>query len=83
MSRTSIPLDSETKARLDESKRDDETWDEFLLRIVAATGDGMSPGTLSADEAEDAMEIVREGRDRYCFSTPRPSSPTSEATSGR
>ncbi|MBX0287760.1 DUF7557 family protein [Haloarcula salinisoli] len=64
MSRTSIPLDSETKARLDESKRDDETWDEFLLRIVAATGDGMSPGTLSEDEAEDAMDIVREGRDR-------------------
>ena len=64
MSRTSIPLDSETKARLDESKRDDETWDEFLLRMVAATGDGMAPGTLSDDEADDVMDVVREGRDR-------------------
>ncbi|MGB9933795.1 DUF7557 family protein [Haloarcula amylolytica] len=64
MSRTSIPIDTDTKDRLDEAKREDETWDEFLLRIVASTGDGMSPGTLSDEEAEEAMEIVREGRER-------------------
>jgi hypothetical protein len=64
MSRTSIPLDSETKERLGEVKRDDETWDEFLLRIVSETGEGMSPGTLSKEEADDAMEIVRDGRGR-------------------
>jgi len=64
MSRTSIPLDSETKARLDESKHEDETWDEFLLRMVAATGEGMSPGTLSDDEADDMLDVVSEGRDR-------------------
>lgn len=64
VSRTSIPLDSETKERLSEVKRDDETWDEFLLRIVSETGGGMSPGTLSEEEAENAMEIVRDGRER-------------------
>lgn len=64
MSRTSIPIDSDTKDRLDEAKRENETWDEFLLRVVASTGEGMSPGTLSDEEAEDAMQIVREGRER-------------------
>jgi predicted CopG family antitoxin len=64
MSRTSIPIDTDTKDRLDEAKRENETWDEFLLRVVASTGEGMSPGTLSDKEAEDAMEIVREGRER-------------------
>jgi hypothetical protein len=60
-------------------KRDDETWDEFLLRVVSETGEGMSPGTLSEAEAEDAMQIVRDGLERYCFSTPLQSSPISGA----
>ncbi|PSP85617.1 hypothetical protein BRC96_02490 [Halobacteriales archaeon QS_6_64_34] len=64
MSRTSIPIDTDTKDRLDEAKRENETWDEFLLRVVASTGEGMSPGTLLDKEAENAMEIVREGRER-------------------
>jgi len=64
VSRTSIPVDSDTKDRLDGLKRDDETWDEFLLRVVTETGDGMAPGTLSDEEAERAMEVVREGRER-------------------
>lgn len=42
----------------------DEVWAGFSLRIAASTGDGMSPGTLSDEEAEEAMEIVREGRDQ-------------------
>jgi hypothetical protein len=31
MSRTSIPIDESTKSRLDEMKRDDETWDEYVI----------------------------------------------------
>jgi hypothetical protein len=34
MSRTSIPVDSDTKSRLDKLKRDNETWDEFLQRTA-------------------------------------------------
>lgn len=34
MSQTSIPVDAATKDRLDRLKRDDETWDEFLDRII-------------------------------------------------
>lgn len=64
MSRTSIPVDSVTKDRLDEAKRDDETWDEFLLRIVTDSTDGMTPGLLDEEEADEIRTVVREGRDR-------------------
>lgn len=64
MSRTSIPLNSETKDRLSDLKRDDETWDEFFDRLLSESSDGMTPGTLSDEEAEELMDVVREGRDR-------------------
>jgi predicted CopG family antitoxin len=64
MSRTSIPINSETKDRLSDLKRDDETWDEFLLRIISERGDGMTPGSLSDEEADEVMKVVREGRER-------------------
>jgi hypothetical protein len=54
MSRTSIPVDSSTKERLDELKRDDETWDEFLRRI-ASDDEPIQQGDLS-DEALAAIE---------------------------
>jgi len=38
MGRTSIPVDSATKERLDRLKRDDETWDEFLERVTGRRG---------------------------------------------
>ncbi len=34
MSRTSIPIDADTKERLDRLKRDDETRDGFFDRII-------------------------------------------------
>jgi lipase chaperone LimK len=64
VSRTSIPLNTETKDRLSELKRDDETWDEFFDRLLSENSDGMAPGTLSDEEADKMMDVVREGRDR-------------------
>ncbi|WP_123539177.1 DUF7557 family protein [Halosimplex salinum] len=63
MSRTSIPVDSETKDRLDGLKRDDETWDEFLRRITSEEKP-MTPGVWTDEEAEEAMERLRDGRER-------------------
>lgn len=63
MSRTSIPVDSETKDRLDDLKHDNETWDEFLTRI-ASDEEPIEAGAWSDEEAEKAMERLREGRDR-------------------
>jgi lipase chaperone LimK len=63
MSRTSIPVDSETKDRLDDLKRDSETWDEFLTRI-ASDEEPIEAGAWSDEEAETAMERLREGRNR-------------------
>ena len=54
MSRTSIPVDSSTKERLDELKREGETWDQFLRRI-ASDDEPIQQGDLS-DEALAAIE---------------------------
>lgn len=64
MGRTSIPVDSETKARLDERKRDDETWDEFLIRVTADE-EPIKAGAWSEAEAERAKERVRESREAW------------------
>jgi hypothetical protein len=64
MSRTSISVDEETKASLENRKREDETWDEFLLRLAGESGDGMEPGTLSSEEHAEIMTVVRDGRQR-------------------
>ena len=63
MGRTSIPVDSGTKERLDELKRVDETWDEFLTRVTSDQ-EPIKFAAWSEDEAETAMEQLREGRDR-------------------
>lgn len=63
MSRASIPVDPETKERLDALKPDDETWDEFLTRITSDE-ETMTAGAWADEEAEEAMERLREGRER-------------------
>jgi len=64
MSRTSIPVDSETKMRLDRLKREDETWDEFLERFTA-TEEPIEAGAWSDEEAERAKESIRNSREDW------------------
>ena len=64
MSRTSIPLDSETKERLDEKKRDDETWKEFFERKVLKD-DPIEPGFLSEEGSEAAKENIKKSRESF------------------
>ncbi len=54
MSRTSIPVDETTKNRLDQLKRENETWDQFLRRVTS-TDEPIQQGDLSS-EALDAIE---------------------------
>ena len=63
MSRTTIPVDEATKSRLDELKRDDETWDEFLTRVTADERP-IESGVLTDEEAAEAKRRIREGRNR-------------------
>ena len=64
MSRTSIPVDSETKERLSRLKRNDETWDEFLQR-VAVPEEPIEAGAWSDEEAERAKESIRNSRENW------------------
>lgn len=64
MSRTSIPVDSETKERLDELKRDDETWDEFLTRVTTDE-EPIAAGAWTDEEAEQAKAHIRESRENW------------------
>lgn len=64
MSRTSIPVDTATKERLDRLKRDDETWDEFLVRITA-TEQPIEAGAWSDEQAEQAKESIRKSRENW------------------
>jgi hypothetical protein len=64
MSRTSIPVDTATKKRLDRLKRDDETWDEFLERVTAIE-EPIEAGAWSDDDAERAKESIRNSRETW------------------
>ena len=64
MGRTSIPVDSSTKERLDRLKGDDETWDEFLIRIVTPE-QPIEAGTWSDEEADRAKESIRKSRQNW------------------
>ncbi|WP_256299940.1 DUF7557 family protein [Haloarchaeobius salinus] len=64
MGRTSIPVDSATKERLERLKRDDETWDEFLIRFTAEE-EPIVVGAWSEEKAEKARERVRESRENW------------------
>ena len=64
MSRTSIPVDAVTKERLDQLKRDDETWDEYLLRI-SEPEEPIEAGAWSDEEADRAKESIRKSRENW------------------
>ncbi|RJX43361.1 hypothetical protein DM826_07065 [Halonotius aquaticus] len=64
MSRTSIPVDATTKERLDDLKRDDETWDEFLHRVTT-TEEPIEAGAWSDEEADRAKESIRNARENW------------------
>ena len=59
----SIPIEADTKERLDRLKREDETWSEFLDRLAAeveTTDDSPWEGTEKAELARDAVKRSRE-----------------------
>lgn len=60
---TSIRVSDETKAKLSRLKRENETWDEFLTRVTR-DGEPIEFGSWSAEETEEAMDRLREGRER-------------------
>jgi len=64
MSRTSIPVDATTKERLDDLKRDDETWAEFLQRVTT-TEEPIEAGAWSDEEADRAKESIRNARENW------------------
>jgi predicted CopG family antitoxin len=64
MSRASIPVDAETKQRLRERKRDDETFDDFLRRVALAD-ERIEAGAWTDAEAEAAKEAIRNARQSW------------------
>ncbi len=64
MSRTSIPVDTTTKERLDRLKRDDETWDEFLVRMTT-TEEPIEAGVWSDEQADRAKQAIRDARENW------------------
>ena len=64
MSRTSITVDAVTKERLDQLKRDDETWDEYLLRI-SEPEEPIEAGAWADEEADRAKESIRKSRENW------------------
>jgi hypothetical protein len=64
MSRTSIPVDETTKDRLDDLKRDDETWDEFLER-TALSDEPIKKGFLSEEGAEEVRKNIEKTRESF------------------
>jgi len=64
MGRTSIPLDEETKNKLDRIKRDDETWDQFLERTALAE-EPIRKGFLSTEGAEEVRKTIEKTRDSF------------------
>jgi len=64
MGRTSIPIDESTKNRLDELKRDDETWDEFLQR-TALREEPIEKGFLSERGAEAVRDNISKSRESF------------------
>jgi len=64
MGRTSISIDEATKDRLDDLKRPDETWDEFLER-TALRDDPIETGFLSAEGATEAQKNIEKTRESF------------------
>ena len=64
MSRTSIPVNEATKDRLDQLKRDDETWDEFLHRVTA-DDNPIQQGDLSSEALDAIEENIEKTRESF------------------
>ena len=63
MDRTSITINATTKDRLATLKREDETWDDFLIRI-SSDEEPIEFGAWSDADADEAMHRLRKGRER-------------------
>lgn len=61
---TTIRVSDETKERLRQLKREDETFDE-LLRRLANDDEPIRVGAWSDDEAERAREAVTRSRESF------------------
>lgn len=61
---TSIRLSEETKDKLARLKREDETWDEFLSRLVDDE-EPINVGAWSDEKAERARDAVKRSRDSF------------------
>lgn len=61
---TSIRVSDTTKAKLARLKRDEETWDEFLNRLVHA-GEPINVGSWSTEEADRARDAISRSRSSF------------------
>lgn len=62
---TSIRVNEDTKKKLEKLKRDEETWDDFLDRLVNR-GASMNPGTWEGtDKAEKAREAIKRSQESF------------------
>lgn len=57
---TSIRVSDETKSMLAVLKEDDETWDEFLVRLARRERDVSELGGFAEEGIEDSMKQTHE-----------------------
>jgi len=62
---TSIPVDEDTKERLEHLKHETETWSEFLDRLATDAG-RMEPGAWAeTGKSEKAREAIARSRESF------------------
>ncbi|MDS0477078.1 antitoxin VapB family protein [Natrinema sp. 1APR25-10V2] len=61
---TSIRVSDETKAKLDRLKRDDESFDELLERLVSDE-EPISVGVWDSETADRARDAVARSRESF------------------
>jgi predicted CopG family antitoxin len=61
---TTIRVDDATKAKLERLKRDDESWNEFLSRLVDDE-DPIDTNSWSAEQAAQARTRLKESRESF------------------
>jgi predicted CopG family antitoxin len=61
---TTIRVDDATKEKLERLKRDDETWTEFLSRLVDDE-DPVDTGSWSPEQAAQAREQLERSRESF------------------
>jgi len=64
MDRAWIPVDSSTKERLDRLRRDDESWDELLTRVLPGD-EPIDVGAWSDETAGRARESIENSRENW------------------